>query len=304
MRNDDRIVIIWVSIIVLLLFIAVGFMIGAKYSTNETTYFVCQNVMSIAYVILGLTVITPLCKKLSIVSILMVAGNGVLSIGQLHFLPYRTYHRLLIVILTLCILYLAFCLLRFFISRKQYGRGEKSRLLNGIIPIAYVVGSVLVKGFGLFKLIETEYDVPLVLVGISLGISVAAVILGASIIQDRRNRKEYAGKLCAIFFGVFFAVFAIPLLSMEYANYAFDTTMAEKKECIVVDTYTSHNYKSGTGYRFVLSVDGQKVHFDVDRVVYSRYQKGDTIYLYQYGGAFGYPYYEYRLDSIYCYDEE
>ena len=211
---------------------------------------------------------------------------------------------MLIVILTLCILYLAFCLLRFFISRKQYGRGEKSRLLNGIIPIAYVVGSVLVKGFGLFKLIETEYDVPLVLVGISLGISVAAVILGASIIQDRRNRKEYAGKLCAIFFGVFFAVFAIPLLSMEYANYAFDTTMAEKTECIVVDTYTSHNYKSGTGYRFVLSVDGQKVHFDVDRVVYSRYQKGDTIYIYQYGGAFGYPYYEYRLDSIYCYDEE
>ena len=304
MRKDDRIVIIWVSIIILLLFVVVGFMIGAKYSTNETTYFVCQNIMSIAYVILGLAVIAPLFKKLSAVSILLVAGNGVLSIGQLHFLPYRTYHRLLIVILVLCILNLAFCLLRFFASRKQYGKGERIRLLNGIVPIAYIGGSVLVKGFGLFKLIETEYDVPLVLVGISLGISVAAVILGASIIQDRRNRKEYAGKLCAIFFGVFFVVFAIPLLSMEYANYAFDTSLAEKKECVVVDTYTSSNYKSGTGYRFVLSVDGQKLHFDVDRVVYSRFQKGDTIFLYQHDGAFGYPYYEYQLDSIYRYDEE
>ena len=304
MRKDDRIVIIWISVIILLLFIAVGFIIGAKYCTKESTYFACQNVMSIAYVILGISVITPLRKKLSIVSVLLITGNGVLSIGQLHFLPYRTYHRLLIVILVLSILNLAFCLLRFFISRKQYGMGEKLRLLNGIIPIAYVGGSVLVKGFGLFKLIETEYDVSLALVGISLGISVAAVILGAIFIKDRWNRKEYVGKLCAIFFGVFFVVFGIPLLSMEYANYTFDTSLAEKTECVVIDTYTSHNYKSGTGYRFVLSVDGQKVHFDVDKVVYSRYQKGDTIYLYQYDGAFGYPYYEYQLDSIYRYTEE
>ena len=257
MRKDDRIVIIWISVIILLLFIAVGFIIGAKYCTKESTYFACQNVMSIAYVILGISVITPLRKKLSIVSVLLITGNGVLSIGPLHFLPYRTYHRLLIVILVLSILNLAFCLLRFFISRKQYGMGEKLRLLNGIIPIAYVGGSVLVKGFGLFKLIETEYDVSLALVGISLGISVAAVILGAIFIKDRWNRKEYIGKLCAIFFGVFFVVFGIPLLSMEYANYTFDTSLAEKTECVVIDTYTSHNYKSGTGYRFVLSVDGQ-----------------------------------------------
>ena len=304
MRREDRIVIVWVSAIILLLFLAVGFMIGAKYSTNESAYFVCQNIMSIAYVILGIAVIIPLFKKLSVVSVLLIIGNGVLSFGQLHFLPYRTYHRLLIVVLMLSILYLAFCLLRFFISRKQYGRGEKTRLLNSIIPIAYVGGSVLVKGFGLFKLIETEYDVPIVLVGISLGVSVVAVILGGIFINERRNKKEYVGKLCAIFLGVFFTVFAIPLLFMEYANYSFDTTVAEKTECIVVDTDTSHNYKSGTGYRLVLSVDGQKVRFDVDRVVYSRYQKGDTIYLYRYGGAFGYPYYEYRLDSIYCYDEE
>ena len=304
MRKDDRSVIIWVSVIILLLLIAVGFMIGAKYCTKESTYFVCQNVMSIAYVLLGIAVITPLHKKLSIVSVLLITGNGVLSIGQLYFLPYRSYHRLLITILALSIFNLTFCLLRFLISRKQYGRGEKIRLLNGIIPIAYVGGSVLVKGFGLFKLIETEYDVPLVLVGISLGISVAAVILGAIFIKDRWNRKEYAGKLCAIFFGVFFFAFGIPLLSMEYANYTFDTSLAEKTECVVVDIYTSHNYKSGTGYRFVLNVDGQKVHFDVDRVVYSRYQKGDTIYLYKYEGAFGYPYYEYQLDSIYRYDEE
>lgn len=303
MRKDDRIVIIWVSVIILLLFIAVGFMIGAKYCTKESTYFVCQNVMSIAHVILGIAVITPLHKKLSIVSVLLITGNGVLSIGQLHFLPYRTYHRLLIAILALSIFNLTFCLLCFFNSRKQYSRDEKNRLLNGFIPIAYVGGSVFVKGFGLFKLIETEYDVPLVMVGVSLGISVAAVILGAIYIKDRWNRKEYAGKLCAIFLGAFFFAFGIPLLSMEYANYTFDTSLAEKKECVVVDTYTSHNYKSGTGYCFVLSVDGQKVHFDVDRVVYSRYQKGDTIYLYQYDGAFGYPYYEYQLDNIYRYGE-
>ena len=304
MRKDDRRIIIWVSVIILLLFIAVGFMIGAKYCTKESTYFVCQNVMSIAYVILGIAVITPLHKKLSIVSVLLLTVNGVLSIGQLHFLPYRSYHRLLIAILALSIFNLTFCLLRFFISRKQYSRDEKNRLLNGFIPIAYVGGSVFVKGFGLFKLIETEYDVPLVMVGVSLGISAAAVILGAIYIKDRWNRKEYAGKLCAIFFGVFFFAFGIPLLSMKYANYTFDTSLAEKKECVVVDTYTRHNYKSGTGYRFVLNVDGQKVHFDVDRVVYSRYQKGDTIYLYQYDGAFGYPYYEYQLDNIYRYTEQ
>lgn len=304
MRRKDRIVIIWVSAIILLLFLAVGFMIGAKYCTNESTYFVCQNIMSITYVILGIAVIIPLFKKLNMVSVLLIIGNGVLSIGQLHFLPYRTYHRLLIFIFTLSILNLGFCLLRFFISRKQYGTGEKTRLLNGIIPIAYVGGSVLVKGFGLFKMIETEFDIPLVLVGISVCVSLAAVILGGIFIKERRNKKEYAGKLCAIFFGVFFTVFAIPLLSMEYANYSFDTSAAKKTECVVVDTDTSHNYKSGTGYRFVLSVDGQNIPFDVDRVVYSRHQKGDRIYLYQYGGAFGYPYYEYRLDSIYRYDEE
>ena len=170
-------------------------MIGAKYCMNESAYFACQNAISIAYVLLGIAVIIPLFKKLSVVSVLLIIGNAVLSTGMLYFLPYRTYHRLLIMFFVLSILNLAFCLLRFFISRKQCGKGEKIQLLNGIVPIAYVGGSVLVKGFGLFKLIETEFDVPLVLVGISLGVSVASVILGAIFIKERWNKKEYAGKI-------------------------------------------------------------------------------------------------------------
>lgn len=303
MRKGNRIVIIWVSVILLFLFIAVGFMIGSKFCAKESTFFLFQNIISISYVLLGIAVIIPLHERLSLISILIMVGNGILSLGQLYFLTYRTYHRLLIIIFALTIFYMLFCLLRFFISRKSQGGTKKTQLLNGIVPIAYVGGAMLVKGFALFKLIETEIDVPLALVGITLGLSVVAVILGTVFMKDRRNRKEYAGKLCAIFFGVFFVVFGIPLLFIEYANYAFDSSTGEKQECVIIDKETTHNYKSGTGYRLIIRAGDQKLHFDVDKMLYFQYEKGDTICLYAYDGVFDYPYYEYRLDEIYRYEE-
>jgi hypothetical protein len=259
--------------------------------------------MSIAYVLMGVAIIIPLCKKLSIVSSLLIIGNGVLSIGQLYFLPYRAYHQLLAVLFAFSILNLVGWLLYFFMVRKQHDTGVETRLLNGVIPFAYICGSIFVKGFALFKLIETDYDMPLAFVAISLGITVVATILGAIFIEDRRDRKEYAGKLCAIFFGMFFLVFMVPLLSMEYANYTFDTSVAEKQECVVIDKETSHNYKSGTGYRLIIQAGDQKLRFDVEKVLYFQYEKGDTICLYAYDGAFDNPYYEYRLDAIYRYKE-
>ena len=305
MRKDDKIVIIWVLTILLLLFMSVGFAIGATFVGKQSVFIVFHNIMSICYVLMGIFVVTSLRKYFNILSVSMIIGNCILSLGQLYFIEYRFYHRLLVSLFVLSVVYLVFYLLRFFVIRKQRLEFENIHFVNGIMPVAFVGGSFLIKVFFLLKLIKTEMDTILTpLVFIALGSAVVTLILGAAFIKKRGDKKEFLGKLAAISSITFLLVFAIPALTAEYANYAFDTSAGERVECVVIDKYTTYGGKGGPNYHLVLLADGQKVDFDIEKVVYFKYKQGDIISIYEHEGAFDYPYYAYRLDFLYQYKEE
>lgn len=156
--------------------------------------------------------------------------------------------------------------------------------------------------FNLFKLIESEVDLPKGMVAVGLILSVAAVILGAVFIKDRSDKKEFFGKLCALFFATVFLTIAVPLLTIEHTNYAFDSSEGEAVECVVTDKYTSHSSKGGRSHKVVVIINGEKTTLSVERVVYYGYEIGDIMRLYKHDGAFDFAYYEYRLDSVYLYE--
>lgn len=301
MRKGDKVAVVWSCATIFLLFVAVGFLVGAQYVTESNTYFVFQNIVSISYSAMSILAVIALRKYFKLPGGLLILGNVILSVGQLWFLEFRMYHRLLIGLFLLSILYLGYNLLRFFYCRKNNLEFETIQLVDGILPTAFVGGSFLAKAICLTKMIETQFDVPPLMVGIALGLCVVAVILGVIFIKDRWDRREFIGKLAAIFFGTFFVVFAIPLLTLEYTNYAWDLSAGEKKECMIVEKETRNRRKGGDSYHLVVLVDGQELRMDVDRVVYSQYDSGDRIPLYVHEGAFGYSYYEYHLDTVYQY---
>ena len=291
------------SIITLLLFISAGFAIGAEFVGNTSVYLVFMNVTSFSYALSGALICIFLCKHLGVFGSLLILANCTLSIGQLYFLEYRAYHRLLMILFAVSVVYSAIFLIYYIVKKRIKANTENMHLIKCVIPIAFIGGSLLVKALFLLKRIETEMnDFLTPIVFVALGASAVALIIGAVLIKDRSDKKEYAGRLIAIFSLTFFLVFGLPALSAEYANYAFDTSAAEVREYVVVDKYTRSGGRGGPLYHLVLQSDGYELDISTEHVIYSQYEKGESVRIYAHGGTFGYHYYEYRFDSIYRYD--
>ena len=293
---------VWIPVISLLLFIAVVFTIGAKFTENHLFCFAFLNVATISYSLLGVLTIISLRKHFNILSILIIISNSSLSFGQLYFLDLKLYHIILIVLLIFSLVYFTVYLINFLIYKKNDPESDNIKLVNCILPVAFVGATVFVKAFHLFDLIETKRNnlfVPILCV--SLLASVIALIIAIILIKERQDAKEYFGKLAAVFFITFVLFFTMPLISSEYANYVFDTSAAEKKECVVIDKHESHGGKGATRYYLVIQVDGQKIEFCTNKAVYSQYDIKNIIYLYEYEGAFDRRYYEYQDKNIYQY---
>ena len=137
------------------------------------------------------------------------------------------------------------------------------------------------------------------IVFIALGAAAVALIVGAVLIKDRSDKKEYAGKLMAVFSLTFILVFGLPAISAEYTNYAFDTSVGEVNEYVVIDKYTRNGGRGGPIYHIVLQAGGHEIDISTEKVIFSQYEKGEAVRIYKHDGTFGYHYYEYRLDSIY-----
>ena len=193
-------------------------------------------------------------------------------------------------------------LVRFFISKKNNVEFDNKRLVSCVLPTCFIGFSLMLEMFHLFKLIESSVDLPVGVVAVGVILSVASAILGAVFIKDRSDKKEFFGKLAALFFATIFLTIAVPLLTLEHTNYAFDTSEGETLDCVVIDKYTSHSTKGGRSHRIVVLVEGEEKTLSVDRVVYFDYEIGDFMRLYKHGGAFDFTYYEYRLDSVYLYE--
>ena len=111
---------------------------------------------------------------------------------------------------------------------------------------------------------------PFVITG--LVVAGVAFVLGVVFIKDRWDKKQYFGKLLGIFSITFLLAFAIPALSVEFVNCAFDTSVGEKTQCVVIDKQTRYSGRSGPSYYLVLRADGREINFDVEKVIYFQYK--------------------------------
>lgn len=292
--------IIWMSVVTCLVAVFLGSLLTAGNVKRETTYFVLQNMIVFSYAVLGVILIVLLHETFWTVTNGFLIANSILEIGKLHFLTYKLYHILALILFALSVIYLVVCLV-WAQKDKLY---KNFHFTNGIIPVLYVGFSYFLNLFVLLKWIETEIDIPAALIAVGLAIAITATIFCAVLNRNRENKKEYVGSLLGVFFLSLCLVVVVPLLTLEHVNYAFDTSPGVQTECTVVQKYTTHNRKSGTGYGLVLEVDGQEIRFNVNRILYEKYQEGETICLYAHVGALHYPYYEYKLESVYEYREE
>jgi len=288
---------------IVLLFVAAGFLIGLKFVKEEQTYFVFLNIVSAAYGLLSVFSILAVRKHWKPTPIVLILGNTVLSFGHLYFLEYRMFHLLQLILFALSIVYLIFYLIRFFVFQKGRMETENLHLLNPVAPVLFIAGSFFCKMFLLSGQVVTEMDsFALTFLPVALGCAAVAFIVAALQIKDREDKREYFGKLIGIFCATLILAWGLPSLSASYTNYALDTSSGEKIECVVVEKYQRYNGRGGIEH-LVLFVDGQEKDFVFHKAVCAQYAEGDTIYLYRYEGAFGYPCYEYRFTSIFQYQE-
>ena len=303
MRKRNNTVAVAASIITLLIFVSAGFAIGSVFVGDTSVYLVFMNITSFSYVLSGALICIFLCKHLGVFGILLILANCTLSIGQLYFLEYRAYHRLLMILFAVSVVYSAIFLIYYIVKKRIKANTENMHLIKCVIPVSFIGGSLLVKTLFLLKRIETEMnDFLTPIVFVALGASAVALIIGAVLIKDRSDKKEYAGRLAAIFSITFFLVFGLPALSVEYTNYAFDTSVGEVKEYVVINKYTRNGGRGGPHYHLVLRLGEDELDISIENVIYSQYEMGEAVRIYSYGGAFGYHYYEYRFDSIYRYE--
>ena len=305
MHKKQKTISIWIWIISFCFLLSLGLSLGLKVVKREDAYFVFLNIISIAYAAAGILTIIALRKHFKVIPIMLMLGNYFLSFGQLYFLPYRTYHRLLIFLFAISILYMIFHLVSFFFFQKRRLELENVSLINFVMPIFIIGGSVFVKMLWALYCIETEMGTQLLsFLFVALGCAVVALMLALLLIKDRKDKGEYFGKLAGAFFATLLIVFTIPAFTTEYFNFAFDPSAGVMTECVVTEKHTRNaGGKSGTNYFLTVRINGQEIDLHTQKLVYSQYELGDRLCLYKHEGAFGYPYYEYRLDTIFDYRE-
>lgn len=293
--------IIWISVVTCLVAVFLGSLLTMGNVKRETTYFVLQNMIVFSYAVLGVIIIVLLHETFWVVTSGFLIANSILEIGELYFLPYKFYHILELILFVLSVIYLVVCLV-WAQKDKLY---KNFHFTNGIIPVFYVGFSYFLNLFVLLKWIETEIDIPAALIAIGLAIAITATIFCAVLNRNRENKKEYVGSLLGVFFLSLCLVVVVPLLTLEHVNYAFDSSPGVQTEYTVAKKYTTHGGRySGPGYCLVLEVDGKEIQFDVNRILYEKYQEGETICLYAHEGALDYAYLEYRVEFIHKYTEE
>lgn len=293
-RENKLAILIWLITILCLMPLA-SFM-GMDWVKHEITYMILQNIAVFSYAILGIVAIIFLHERFWTVTSGFMIANAILGIGKLYFLPYRLYHALLLVLFGLSLVYLIVCLIWGWKDKPCY---RSFHVINGVIPVTYI-GIASFVNFCQLE-IETEMDIPAALIGVGLAIAIMVTIFVGVLGKNRLNKKDYIWATVGSFFVAMLLAVAIPVMSLSHINYAFDTSTGVQTEYTVLEKRVS--VKSGryssTNYDLFLEVDGQVIEFRVSRMVFEKYQEGETICLYAHEGALHYPYLEYRMESIY-----
>ncbi len=297
--------IVFVIIIFSLLFLSLGLIIGLDYLKNEKTYFIFKNIIVFSYSVSSILSIIALKKYLNFLSIILIIIQTIILIGQLYFIPIRSYYILSILLFFVSIIYTLVILVIKAIKKTRRNNTLDVPLLNAVLPTLIVGCPYFMNTIYLFDLIEMiSNNVMWNSIIVGLCFSIIALILYIVLRKDRSDKKGYFGAMAGVFFGTIIVIMFIMFGTINNVNYGFDKSLETKESYLIVDKEKTHHSKSRIGHYIIFLVNGEEFKMKVNHMIYEKYDIGDDIMIYKHKGALGYSYYEYHLDSIYIYENE
>lgn len=289
-----------------LFFISAVLAICAKHAPTKLWYLIIQNCGIVCYASATMMALIGLRKHTHKVAFLLTAAYHICNIGQFWFLGRKLHCILMLIFMAASLALLLAEAMLYLIRRKRSGdKDAKTLVASGVLPAAIICLSTFYRFFELECLVKTDAPFPTVLLFVALGCGVIAVVLYIIFQKDRYDKKQYFGAMFGAFCATLIVVLMLPMITLQTANYALSTSEPVAVSATVVKKYTSHHYKGGTSYYMVMKVKNENQYTEVDKrtlnCIYDACSEHGTVTLYMGRGAFGYTYYEYRLDGVYRY---
>ena len=125
-------------------------------------------------------------------------------------------------------------------------------------------------------------------IGAALVTAVFGILIYKKRIVFQNDVKSKKASSLAI---IFILLVIVTAGSLRAANHVFDTSEPVSVSTTVEDKYIKSRSKGGDDHYIIMQVEEGELKLDVGRSTYDSYEKGDTINLKRYGGAFGIPFY-------------
>ncbi len=125
-------------------------------------------------------------------------------------------------------------------------------------------------------------------IGAALVTAVFGILIYKKRIVFQNDVKSKKASSLAI---IFILLVIVTAGSLRAANHVFDTSEPVSVSTTVEDKYIKSRSKGGDDHYIIMQVEEGELKLDVGRSTYDSYEKGDTINLKRYGGAFGISFY-------------
>lgn len=280
------------SIIFGILFIGQMFLaIAIDSITNLQSIFMIRNIIYISMIVMtfGLTII--LRKQLSIMVKLLFNIFPIVSFITLYVFEKRIDFSLCFLMLGICTL---FCIYYIFL---YIFKKDNMDILNAVCIMYYPLVVNLIKLFNLNNYLFFNDDKLRWFLIVGVVISLIILIIAIVKIEDKSNKKEYSGKLCAAFFVPLLITVLIPYLFTQGINYSFDDSIGIKHQFLVVDKNTRYGGRGGPNYYLVIMKDGERESISVNKYLYEKFNEGSYIELEKHDGFLNIQYFEYVLEE-------
>lgn len=207
--------------------------------------------------------------------------------GISWFLPlfvtyYKTYLIVMIALLwTSAICASVYCI--YPLCERYKCPGMKSNIgIACLFHMAFIITDI--NSYEYIEKNSFRYIIPIIVItAIITAVSVFLSMRGYIRLKDDRLSERIAIIICALF-----ASAALTWVSASHLNYALDGS-GQTHEKEVIEKYYDMN---GDGkYRLAVDIDGKTINIEVSKDAYNSIEKGETIKLKYYDGAFGEAFY-------------
>ena len=188
--------------IVSLFILCTGLIIGIEYIKNENTYFIFKNLIIISYTLTSLLTIIGLIKYFNPISIILIIFHCICLFGQLYFIPYRLYYKILTLTSIITILYTIIILIIKIFKKINIKQRLNVPLLNAILPTIIILATYFMKTFYLIDTVEIiSNNILSKSIIIGTCVAVLALIIYIVLRKNRSNKKSYFGAMLGVILG-------------------------------------------------------------------------------------------------------